>query len=422
MRAFVVAVSAATLFAGSAGAQTASIITESEFLAPLDAAHPALLSLRQDLAEAEAAALGARALANPELGASRERPGDIEQLDFTLSWRPPLPGKRRLATAAADASVDAARARLAVDRSSLRTAMREVFARWATSSATTERLSRWVSQLDALAQRERERADSGETSGLDARRLALAASEARGQLARAEAERLASAAAARAWRPDLAPDSAPQLPPLPAPAPGELPEHPRLIALRAELEAARLDEELASRIADMPAIVGGWQRQEAGGVVAEGPTVGLSWTVPLLDRQRGARAATRARVEGLEARLELSEREIAANRTGALAAYVALRAAAVAASEAAADAPAILTAATHAFRAGESGLTDLLDTLRSATDAEVSALALHAEALAAQRRLESLAPGSDSAAATQAEGSLLPTQPDSITTQQGVRP
>jgi outer membrane protein TolC len=420
MRAFVVAVSAATLFAGTVGAQTVFVISESEFLAPFDAEHPALVSLHQGLAEAEAAAVGARELANPELSASRERPGDIEQLDFTLSWRPPHPGKRHLATTAADASVEAARARLGVDRSSLRTASRAVFARWATASATTERLARWATQLDALARRERERADSGETSGLDARRLALAASEARGQLARAEAERLASAADACAWRPDLPAEVSPQLPQLPISAPGELPEHPRLTALRAELEAARLEEELASRVVDMPTIVGGWQRQDAGGVVAEGPTLGVSWTLPLLDRHRSARAATRARVQGLEAQLELAEREIAATRVGALAAYDELRAAAVAASEAAADAPAVLTAATNAFRAGESGLTDLLDTLRSATDAEVSALALHAEALAAQRRLESLAPVPDPAAATPAEGPPPPTQRDSTTTQQGV--
>jgi outer membrane protein TolC len=303
--------------------------------------------------------------------------------------------------------------------------MREAFARWATATATTAHLARWVSQLDLLAQRERQRADSGETSGLNARRLALATSEARGQLARAEAERLAAAADARIWRPDLPADASPALPPLPqlpALAPSGFPEHPRLTALRAELEAARFKEELASKVVDMPEIIGGWQRQDAGNVVAEGPSLGLSWTLPLLDRKRGERAASRARVVGLEARLELAQREVAATLGGAIAAYEALRIAASSASEAAADAPSVRTAATNAFRAGESGLTDLLETLRSATDAELSALGLHAEALAAARRLETLSPGPDPATKSRVETSPLPTRSDSTTIEQGVQP
>jgi cobalt-zinc-cadmium efflux system outer membrane protein len=388
MRALIAASTAALLFAGSAGGQERQTVTEVEFLAPLEGGHPALAALRQDLAEAEAAAISARTLPNPELGATREAPGSAEQLDLTVSWRPPDPGRRRLAQAAAAAGVEAARARLTTDRAGLRAAMREAFARWAVATATSAHLAGQVERVDPLARRERARAAAGETSGLDARRLALAASEARVELARAEAERLQASSVARVWRPDLPADAEPALPPLPAVGPVSTAEHPRLAALRAELEAARLTERLAARIVEMPEVVGGWQRQDAGAEVAEGPILGLAWPVPLFDRRRGERVAARARVAALEARLTLAEREMAAARSSLLAAYSQLRAAAIDASEAAADSPGVVTAATAAFQAGETALTDLLETLRSATAAEVAALELHAQALAAQRELE----------------------------------
>src|SRR5687767_12016385 len=100
MRAFAGAATAALLLAGLAGAQNVPTVTEAEFLAPLDAGHPAVAAARQELGEAEAAATSARALANPELGVTREAPGDAEQLDLTLSWRPPHPARRRRARGA----------------------------------------------------------------------------------------------------------------------------------------------------------------------------------------------------------------------------------------------------------------------------------------------------------------------------------
>lgn len=388
MRALIAASTAALLFAGTAGGQERQTVSEAEFLAPLESGHPAIAALRLDLAEAEAAAISARTLPNPELGATREAPGTAEQLDLTVSWRPPDPGRRRLAQAAADAGVEAARARLTADRAGLRAAMREAFARWAVATATSIRLAQQAERVEPLARRERDRAAAGETSGLDARRLALAASEARAEYARAEAERLQASGVARAWRPDLPADAEPVLPPLPEAAPVSTAVHPRLAALRAELEGARLTERLAARIIEMPEVVGGWQRQDAGAEVAEGPILGLAWPVPLFDRRRGERVAARGRIEALEARLTLAEHEIAAARSSVLAAYSQLRTAAIDASEAAADSPGVVTAATAAFQAGETALTDLLETLRSATAAEVAALELHAEALAAQRELE----------------------------------
>ncbi|HSM51166.1 MAG TPA: TolC family protein, partial [Thermoanaerobaculia bacterium] len=253
MRAIPVAFCATILLTRALVAETGPRITESEFLRALESGHPALVALAQAVAEAESTARAARALANPELAASRETPGELEQLDVAVSWQLPHPSRRRLAAAAADAEIAAARARFEAERAALVQRMRETFARWATSSAASESLGRWSGELERLAARERARAASGEASGLDARRLALAASEVRGRLARAEADRLEALAAARAWKAGLAPEAVPELPPLREPgAPTE--EHPLLAALRNELDAATAERDLASSVLDMPSL------------------------------------------------------------------------------------------------------------------------------------------------------------------------
>ncbi|MCL4836702.1 MAG: TolC family protein [Thermoanaerobaculia bacterium] len=412
MRAISVAFCATILLTRALVAETGPRITESEFLRALESGHPALVALAQAVAEAESAARAARVLANPELAASRETPGELEQLDVAVSWQLPHPSRRRLAAAAADAEIAAARARFEAERADLVQRMRETYARWATSSAAAGSLRRWSGEVERLAERERERAASGEASGLDARRLALAASEVRGQLARAEAERLEAFAAARAWKVDLAPDAMPELPPLREPG-ATAEAHPRLRALRAELESATAERDLASRVFDMPSVSAGWQRQEAAGEVADGATLGLIWTVPLLDRRQAERARARARAEAASARLELATREIRSSREGALAAYGGLSAAAAAARTAASESPAVVRAATAAFQAGETSVTDLLDALRSAAEAELAALDLYAEALAAHRRLELLlgAPLGDDAGKPTIDPTTLPPDP-----------
>jgi cobalt-zinc-cadmium efflux system outer membrane protein len=216
--------------------------------------------------------------------------------------------------------------------------------------------------------------------------LALAAEQARGQLARAEAARREAFATARAWRSDLTADTLPALPPLPVPDPA-FADPPVLLALRHELAAEHARRAQAAQWLEMPILSAGWQRQEALGKAATGATVGLAWTVPLFDRGQAARQSAEARVTATSARLELAERESEARRVGTLAAYRTLREAALGARHAATDGIAVTAAATAAFAAGETSVTDLLDAIRSATEAELAALELYGEALAAHRRL-----------------------------------
>ena len=410
MRAFVAATVAVFLstFPGR-GAEVS--LSEAEFLAPLQDDHPAVRALLRDLGRAQGEEIAAHALEAPDLSLDREAPsGGARQLDLTLGWRPPRPDRRRLSIAAGRAGVEASRAQLSLDRLRLIESARETFARWAVESAVVETLDRQALAIGELAERERRRAEVGEVSGLSAQRIALAAKRARGDLSRAQARRAAASAMARAWRPDLATDVVPELPLLPQPLAPIEGTHPRVAALTGELEQARLTERALGKVAELPAVVAGWQRQELGGDTFDGPLVGISWPLPF-DRGRGKRVAARAHVEALEAELEMAQREVSGALSGASQAYVALRVAALAARDGVDDVPAIVNAATASFIAGETDVTDLLDTLRSSTEVEIDALSLYDEALAAHRRLVLALPVPSTSAATTADASL--TQGDS---------
>ena len=132
----------------------------------------------------------------------------------------------------------------------------------------------------------------------------LATVEVRGEAALAAAELARSRAIVQVWRPDLPAQSTPELPLLP-PAPERLTAgharfaaHPRAAALQAQLTSARSDESLAARFLLLPQLEAGWQHQEISGVTFDGPILGLSWPIPLADRDRAERlAAARRRAE-----------------------------------------------------------------------------------------------------------------------------
>ncbi|MGD2116308.1 MAG: TolC family protein, partial [Acidobacteriota bacterium] len=310
------------------------------------------------------------------------------------SWQPPRPDRRRLAVETARAEVTAADARLEARRLDLRLHLRAVYARWALARERAETLSRHAERLAALAERERLRADRGEASGLSVRRLELAAERVRGEADRATAELEHARSAARGWWPDLPAGAEPRLPELPDPdwAPGSAAtppsSHARTRSLEAAVEAARLGGHLTERFVPTPELVAGWQRIDDGVRTVDGPLLGLSWSIPLFDRNRPDRARAEARLTASRARLERTRRELAAELAGARAAYEELHASALALRRAATRTPPMIDAATAAFRLGEADLTDLLDALRSGAETELAAVDLLGEALAAHRDLE----------------------------------
>jgi outer membrane protein TolC len=221
----------------------------------------------------------------------------------------------------------------------------------------------------------------------------LAAGEARAQLALALADAEAARAVIAGWNADLA-RGRPVLPPLAAAGVVESPigdgTHPRVLAIERELAAARLERRAARRLEALPELLAGWQRQEDGVSSLEGPVVGVSWRVPLADPNRGARAAAAARVTGSEARLEQARRTIRAEREATTASLRVLSDALAAAREAAAAVAPLVDGTVRAFELGEVEILELLDVLRSGTDARTRVLDLQEAVLAADRRLELL--------------------------------
>jgi outer membrane protein TolC len=367
-------------------------LTEEEFLAGIDGGHAAVRALTAGTAAAAAAEIRARTPANPRLDYWSERPdANARVTNWTLAWQPPLDGRYGLGKRAAAAGAAAARERHAAGRAEIRRVARKAFADWSLAEERAGILRRQHERVAALADYERERARAGEGSGLTARRLALAEAEARAALRAAEAGLALAAAGARALRADLPAEARPAAVALPAPP--DLPDPasaPETAALAREAEQAAFEARRASRFLGFPTLQVGWQTIEDSGASDGGPIVAAGWSIPLFDRNRADRVEAAGRKEAAEARHSLALAGTAAAAAGGLDAYRTLSASVGEALDAARETDRVIEAATAAFRAGEAGLTDLLETLRSALEARLRAIDARGGALEVHRDLEAI--------------------------------
>lgn len=365
-------------------------LTESAFLAGVTTESAAVRGLGEELAHAEAARRRAGTLANPRIDWWREAPdSDPRVTNLTLAWTPPVDGRRRQHTRASQAGLAAARERLTLEHAGLRQELRAAFAAWSLALERRDALARQEQRVSDLAEQERQRARVGDASGLAARRLALAAAEWSAARAQTEADLALAHARAGAWRPDLAPDARPArlvlVPLLELP---ESAESPRARALEFDAEQAALDARRASRFVTFPALQVGWQRVTDPGRTRGGPIFGLSWTLPLFDREQAARHEARRLEQITAARAELGRIRDTAEIQGRAAAYRGLLAAWQRAAEAAAEVERVVEAAVAAYRAAEAPLTDLLESLRAAWATQAAEIDLRAQAAQTHRELE----------------------------------
>lgn len=364
-------------------------LAESDFVDRLTGDHPALRALGEDLAAAEAARRRVGLLLNPRVEFEREHPDRSPRQDtWSVAWTPPLPGQFLLGRRAAEAGVTAERLRLDLERVRMRQEARRVYATWSVASARAEILRAQVEQLASMAEKSRQRAAAGEESGLSARRLRLAAAEVRAELATAEAGRERAAAEARAWQSDLAASARPALPPLPDAPPvaaGDATLEVR--ALEAARDRERLTLSLTRRFWDAPELMHGRQSL-SDGISRSGPVWGVSWSVPLFDRKQAERALAGRRAEIAQARLDLASRRAQTHVAAAAASYRALLDGVRAIEPDIRQPETLIEAAVASYRAGESTITDLLDTLAGVRSASLRWLELYGEAHAAHRALE----------------------------------
>ena len=367
-------------------------LTEDEFLAPITAEHPAVVALTERLARAEGERRAAR-WKNPEFVFDREAPdGAANQSIWSLQWQPPLDGRRGLRKKAAEAGVLAAESEFDWAKLQLRVQLRGVYAEWAHVSERRDLLLAHMTVVQQLADRARARAATGEESGLGARRLALAVAEVQGELARTSAALTRVEAKVRVVHPELQPGVRPVRTPLPViPALVDALDRPDVEAQRFEVQQAEFKRRLSGRFLEFPEVMGGWTRFDDAPGVVEGPVFGVSWSVPIFDRNQGERAHATRNVAIAEARLELLETRARAELEAAHGIYARLRTEATDVMAVTADANELIESATAAFRVGENTLTDLLETLRSVLSSQIAALDLHHDALEAHRRLEASA-------------------------------
>jgi cobalt-zinc-cadmium efflux system outer membrane protein len=372
------------------------VVREQDFLAGISEGHPALAATGRPLVEAEAALQRARTLSNPFVEALYEDPQEVaRQTTVTLSWTPPLDGRRGVGIRAAEAGVAAAEKRTAAARLRVELEARAVYADWAAASALARVVREQAERMAELARRVRARAEAGEESALAAGRLDLAAAEARAELHAADTAAALTSALARAWRPDLPAEAAPELPSL---RPGvETSTSLALEALERETERARLQEKLAGRFWTFPALQAGFQRQHHDS--AAGPVLGVAWTVPLFDRNQAGRHEARRNREIAETELRWTSTRLAAAVEGRRRALEIERRAVEDADRAAALAPSLAKAAAARFEAGEATVTELVEATGAARAAERRAIETRSRALAAERAvaatLAGLAEGGD---------------------------
>jgi outer membrane protein TolC len=366
-------------------------IDEQTFLSRVRSTETELIRAEEAVALAEADLLRARALQAPEVSWSMERPsGEIRQDTHVLAWSPPIEQGRRHAIRASGMTSEAARHTRDAARLEHRRRAREVFAEWALRERRVEIQRGHRARLEGAAERLRARVEGGEAAGLAARRISVEVAQARLDLTRAEAELERVRRLVSAWCPSGCIDLQPELPTLPDVPSAPAANSPMVEAARAEVRAAEAGLYAAAASLAAPRIEAGWQRQDEPEAVRTGPVAGIAWPIPIGGPRRANRATAQARLESAKARLEWSESLLSREIEGVRAAYVTLRADAVASEGLLQSATHVAEASSEAFALGGVPLTDLLDAWRTAREVGLQILDIHGDAAAAHRRLEAL--------------------------------
>jgi cobalt-zinc-cadmium efflux system outer membrane protein len=243
---------------------------------------------------------------------------------------------------------------------------------------TTKSLAEWL----------RARAEQGEAAGVEAQRLELEVEVLDRQLAEARSEARARRASVAAWSDLVTEGDRPSRPALaPPPSAVDLSGRPDLLALEHEVAEAEARQRLARRVLAPPEVNVGWLELRDATQSFDGPVFGVSWPVPVFDRNQGNRDTAGAELDRSRAVLEAARRRARERAEAALASYSTLYGS-VTLTRRSGDSDEIADSVTAAFEAGEASLTDVLDTLRTTVEAQLARLDSLAAALAAERQLE----------------------------------
>lgn len=381
-------VSVALLASAVALPTLAQGLTENEFLENALKNHPAVAVAQAEFAAATGQRRQAGVLSNPDLSWEREDPDVAARQDtWSLSWRLPFDGrKHRLAEA--DAAAAASQAMLDATLLDVRLELRALFATWYVASEREESLKNHLDTTRQLAEWLRARAEQGEAAGVEAQRLELEVEVLDRKLADTSAEARARRASVAAWSDLVTEGTRPSRPALaPPPSSADLSGRPDLLALEHEVARSEARQRLSKRVLAPPEVSLGWTELHDATRSFDGPVFGVTWPVPIFDRNQGSREAAAAEVDHSRALADAARRRAREQAEAALASYSTLYTS-VTAIRRSSDSGEAAASVTAAFEAGEASLTDILDTLRTTVDVQLARLDSLAAALSAGRELE----------------------------------
>jgi cobalt-zinc-cadmium efflux system outer membrane protein len=381
-----------------AGAQTSSL-TEAQALAQLGPENPHVRAINAPVELARADVLAAGRWPNPRATYNRESVAGVTEHIATVAQVLPITGRRPLEVSATTAIVEAVSGRAAEQLRRLRTDLRLAFADLVAAQDRERELAASRDRLQQLADVLAKREAAGDAAGFDRLRAEREVLDEDVDRAGASADRARAQATlsgflipARASLSITAVADARTAPPLPTVdellARAEA-SRGHLAALRHEIDAASFAERAAGRKAiPEPEIVGGTKSSNVGNGDV-GSVVAVHVSVPLFDRARPEQAAARARRAQATAQLEATRvtlrAEIAAWRSVVIERRQAADRYRASAVQAAADLERI---AQVSYDAGERGILELLDALRTATTARVRQSALDHAVRQAELELE----------------------------------
>lgn len=379
---------AALLVIAVAAPTSARQLTEARFLEEALAAHPGIAVKEADAAAAEGHRRQAGVIDNPEFAWGREDPKLPPAQDtFLIDWKLPFDGRKHRISRG-DAAVAAANADLVATRLGGRLELRAIYAEWFVAHRRETLLDDHLDRTRRLASWLRARAEEGEAAGVEARRLDLEVEVLERELATVRANARSRRAAAAVWSTTVTPDVEPHRPKLPPPPTSvDLEGHPSLMAQSHRVMEAEAEARLQRRSVQPPSVALGWTEFSADIGSTDGPVFGVSWPVPIFDRNQGNRQAAASEADAARLKLELKTRRMEQRARAALASYTDLYPTTKPSTTD--DAVGNVSLAVFAaFEAGEASLTDVLDSLRASIAVRMARLDNLESALAAERELE----------------------------------
>lgn len=365
----------------------AQLLTEDRFLEDAMENHPDIAAAESAVAAADGMRRQAGIIDNPELSWEREDPEIAPRQDtWLLDWRLPFDGRRHR-MAAADAGIAVAGSDVDATRLGVRLELRSLFAAWHIAEEREAVFEANLIRTRRLAGWLRARAEEGEAAGVEARRLDLEVESMERAAVSARADARAARAAAAVWSRRVTVDVHPARPPLAQPPEvAEVGGRPDVMALTHHVTEAEARYALRKRVAEPPTLSLGWMDLSDGGQSFAGPVFGVSWPLPLFDRNQGRRQAASAEVNRAQFDLVAATRRAQQEANGALASYSELHELALRGPLVAEEG--VVEAVFAAFEAGEATLTDVLDTWRATVDVQMARLETMARTLSAERDLE----------------------------------